>query len=171
MNIKLPTHVVEFLQSKGFTGEPDSWFFQATALSDNRVYLSFSPQVAFSVSGSQWELMPMAKVALTLDDNTMLRGRAVNLTNIKGIGKMVWLFPDGSLQWLEGDNINISQASDGSTWDTLDTWCAALSKKERSIVTRLLGQRQLYTVMRTSLQNWGSQLKQQLFTGALVTKS
>lgn len=162
MNIKFPQHVIHFLQSKGFTGEPEHWPFQAIALSESRVYLLFSPQAAFIVADSDWELMPMAKVALTPDDNAILRGRAVNLANIKGIAKVVWLFPDGSLQWLESGSKKIAQVCDGSTWTTLDKWCAALSKKESSIITKIVGQRQMYTVMRASLQAWGSQLKQTL---------
>lgn len=162
MNITFPKHVIDFLQSKGFIGEPEHWPFQAIALSGSRVYLLFSPQAAFIVTNSDWELMPMAKVALTSDDNATLRGRAMNLTNIKGIAKVVRLFPDGSLQWNENGSIKIAQVFDGSTWTTLDKWCAALSKKESSILTKILGQRQMYTVMRTSLQAWGAQLKKKL---------
>lgn len=162
MNIKFPQHVIDFLNAKGFQGEPEHWPFQAVALSESRVYLLFSQQAGFIVTGSDWELTSMAKVALTPADKTALSGRGMNLENIKGIEKMVWLFPDGSLQWREGDNIKIAQASDGSTWSTLDEWCTALAKRESSFSAKLLGQRQMYSVMRASLQAWSSHLKEKL---------
>lgn len=165
MNIKFPQHVIDFLNAKGFKGEPENWPFQAVPLSESRVYLLFSQQAGYIVTDSDWELASMAKVALTPADKAALSGRGMNLENIKGIERMVWLFPDGSLQWREGESIKIAQASDGTTWTTLERWCAALAKKESSFFAKLLGQRQMYTVMRASLQAWGSQLKQKL--GAL----
>lgn len=171
MNIKFPQHVIDFLNAKGFKGEPEHWPFQAVALSENRAYLLFSQQAGFIVTDSDWELASMAKVALTAADKTALSGRGMNLENIKGIERMVWLFPDGSLQWLEGDVVKIAQPSDGSTWKTLDTWCVALAKKEASWAAKLLGQRQMYTVMRASLQAWGSQLKEKLGVTKTVSKA
>lgn len=162
MNIKFPQHVIDFLHAKNFKGEPEHWPFQAFALSENRVYLLFSQQAGYIVTDSDWEFSSMAKVALTAEDKTVLNGRGMNLENIKGIERMVWLFPDGSLQWFEGDSIKIAQASDGTTWTILDTWCKALAKKETSFIAKMLGQRQMYTVMRASLQAWGSHLKQKI---------
>lgn len=162
MNIKFPQHVIDFLNAKGFKGEPENWPFQAFALSENRVYLLFSQQAGYIVTDSDWELASMAGVALTAADKTVLSGRGMNLEHIKGIERMVWLFPDGSLQWFEGENMKIAQASDGTTWKVLDVWCKALAKKEGSFMAKLLGQRQMYTVMRASLQAWGSHLKQKI---------
>ena len=162
MNIQFPQHVIAYLSSQGFTGNPENWPFKPVALSENRAYLLFSNQAGFIVTDSDWELASMGKVALTHHDKLALGGRGMNLENIKGIGRTVWLFPDGSLQWLDGETIQVAQPSDGSTWTTLDAWCAALAKKESSFFAKLLGQRQLYTVMRASLQAWGSQLKKTL---------
>lgn len=169
MNIKFPQHVIAYLNSKGFAGDPEHWPFKPVALSENRVYLLFSNQAGFIVTDSDWELASMGNVALTHPDKLSLGGRGMNLENIKGIGHSVWLFPDGSLQWTEGDKIKVAQPSDGSTWTTLDAWCAALAKKESSFFAKLLGQRQLYTVMRASLQAWGAQLKKTLETSKSPT--
>lgn len=162
MNITFPPHVVDFLRTKGFTGPSENWPFQAIALSENRAYLLFSFNAGYIVTDSDWELSPMAKVALTPADKNGLSGRKMNLESIKGIEKIVWLFPDGSLQWMEGERIQTAQINDGSTWKALDAWCAALAKKENSFWSKLLGQRQMYTVMRVSLQAWSSHLKEKL---------
>ena len=159
MNIQFPQHVLDFLHSKGFSGIPENWPFQAVELSEKRVYLIFSPLAGYIVTDSDWELASMATVALTQADKSVLRGRCMDLENIKGIGLIVWFFPDGSIQWREGNNLKFVQVRDGSTWSILEKWCAALTKRESSISAKIMGQRQMYTVMRASLQSWISHLK------------
>lgn len=159
MNIKFPPHVIQCLNANGFVGEPDHWPFQAIALSNNRAYLLFSHQAGYIVTDNDWELTPMAKAALTASDTTALNGSSMDLTGIKGIARMVCLFPDGSLHWWEGESTVVVQASDGTTWKTLDKWCRELAKKESSIIVKLLGQRKMYTIIRESLTTWGAQFK------------
>ena len=106
------------------------WTFSAKELSSQRAYISFPLNIGFCVTNNTWEHVCMAKACLLPSDYTALRARKIELQHIKGIAKTVWLFSDGSMQWLEKGKRTCTSITNGSTQKTLAQWDAALAKKE-----------------------------------------
>ena len=100
----------------------------------------------------------MAQASTTEDDYQILSAQTLDLQNIRGIGKKVRLFADGSMQWQEKDKTKCTSATNGITQKTLIQWDLALAKKEQNWLSRLLGQKPSITAMRHSLATWNQQL-------------
>ena len=158
MSLQFPHHVVETLRQHGFVGDPVHWTFSAKELSSQRAYISFPLNIGFCVTNNTWEHVCMAKACLLPSDYTALRARKIELQHIKGIEKTVWLFSDGSMQWLEKGKRTCTSITNGSTQKTLAQWDVALAKKENSWFSRWFGQKHLASTMRMSLASWLTQL-------------